>query len=227
MMFQQLPTAGLPFQFEHLVRLRGLCPGPARHRRDRGDRRDPLGRPTGAQARDRRGPDLRRRLDPAPRCARWWRSPTAWWSTSPTASNGARSCPTMPPWHVQENKWRAARYGLDAWIILDEHSNEWLMQDDLARAARAAGPGRRAARLQPTTSPWSRRSRAVARRTSASGRSPSAPTATWWPWSTRWCGSSEPRRRSAQARGVRRQGRDLVGGGQRVHARDREQVGDQ
>jgi carboxylate-amine ligase len=40
--------------------------------------------------------------------------------------------PTMPPWHVQENKWRAARYGLDAWIILDEHSNECLMRDDLA-----------------------------------------------------------------------------------------------
>lgn len=39
--------------------------------------------------------------------------------------------PHLPPWHVQENKWRAARYGLDAWIILDEHSNERLMQDDL------------------------------------------------------------------------------------------------
>jgi carboxylate-amine ligase len=39
--------------------------------------------------------------------------------------------PAMPPWHVQENKWRAARYGLDAWIILDEHSNERLMRDDL------------------------------------------------------------------------------------------------
>jgi carboxylate-amine ligase len=39
--------------------------------------------------------------------------------------------PTMPPWHVQENKWRAARYGLDAWIILDERSNERLLQEDL------------------------------------------------------------------------------------------------
>jgi carboxylate-amine ligase len=39
--------------------------------------------------------------------------------------------PTMPPWHVQENKWRAARYGLDAWIILDEKSNERLVLDDL------------------------------------------------------------------------------------------------
>ncbi len=40
--------------------------------------------------------------------------------------------PGMPPWHVQENKWRAARYGLDAWIILDEKSNERLLLDDLA-----------------------------------------------------------------------------------------------
>ena len=40
--------------------------------------------------------------------------------------------PGMPPWHVQENKWRAARYGLDAWIILDEDSSERLLLDDLA-----------------------------------------------------------------------------------------------
>ena len=39
--------------------------------------------------------------------------------------------PTMPPWHVQENKWRAARYGLDAIIILDAASNERLITDDL------------------------------------------------------------------------------------------------
>ena len=41
------------------------------------------------------------------------------------------SLPTMPPWHVQENKWRAARYGLDAIIILDADSNERLVTDDL------------------------------------------------------------------------------------------------
>ena len=41
--------------------------------------------------------------------------------------------PTMPPWHVQENKWRAARYGLDAIIILDADSNEALITDDLAQ----------------------------------------------------------------------------------------------
>jgi carboxylate-amine ligase len=40
--------------------------------------------------------------------------------------------PTMPPWHVQENKWRSARYGLDAEIILDAAAHERLVTDDLA-----------------------------------------------------------------------------------------------
>ena len=39
---------------------------------------------------------------------------------------------TMPPWHVQENKWRAARYGLDAIVILDADSRERPVADDLA-----------------------------------------------------------------------------------------------
>ena len=39
--------------------------------------------------------------------------------------------PTMPPWHVQENKWRAARYGLDAIVILDAASNERLVTEDI------------------------------------------------------------------------------------------------
>ncbi|MFC7504590.1 glutamate--cysteine ligase [Nocardioides sp. CPCC 206347] len=40
--------------------------------------------------------------------------------------------PTMPPWHVQENKWRSARYGVEAIVILDDKSNERLVTDDLA-----------------------------------------------------------------------------------------------
>jgi carboxylate-amine ligase len=40
--------------------------------------------------------------------------------------------PTMPPWFVQENKWRAARYGLDAEVILDAAGAERLVTDDLA-----------------------------------------------------------------------------------------------
>jgi carboxylate-amine ligase len=40
--------------------------------------------------------------------------------------------PTLPPWHVQENKWRAARYGTEAIIILDAAGNERLVTDDIA-----------------------------------------------------------------------------------------------
>ncbi len=45
--------------------------------------------------------------------------------------SAGETLPTMPPWHTQENKWRAARYGLDAEIILDDAGNERLVTDDL------------------------------------------------------------------------------------------------
>jgi carboxylate-amine ligase len=39
--------------------------------------------------------------------------------------------PTLPPWHAQENKWRAARYGLQAIVITDDRNTERLVTDDL------------------------------------------------------------------------------------------------
>ena len=39
--------------------------------------------------------------------------------------------PPLPPWHVQENKWRAARYGLDAIIIRDVDNTEVHVVDDI------------------------------------------------------------------------------------------------
>ena len=48
--------------------------------------------------------------------------------------------PTMPPWHVQENKWRAARYGLDAIVVLDADSRERLVTDDLADLVERLAP---------------------------------------------------------------------------------------
>lgn len=39
--------------------------------------------------------------------------------------------PTLPPWFVQENKWRSARYGLEAEIILDAEGNERLVTEDI------------------------------------------------------------------------------------------------
>lgn len=48
--------------------------------------------------------------------------------------------PTMPPWHVQENKWRAARYGLDAIVVLDSDNHERLVTDDLADLVERLAP---------------------------------------------------------------------------------------
>ncbi len=46
----------------------------------------------------------------------------------------------MAPWLVQENKWRAARYGLDAVVIQDADCNERLVTDDIADIATRLEP---------------------------------------------------------------------------------------
>lgn len=47
--------------------------------------------------------------------------------------DAGRPTPRMPAWFAQENKWRAARYGMDAILILDEAGNEDLVTTDLQR----------------------------------------------------------------------------------------------
>ncbi|MDD4866533.1 MAG: glutamate--cysteine ligase [Mycobacterium sp.] len=131
MMFQQLPTAGLPFQFQTWAEFEGFVydqkkAGIIDHMNEiRWDIRPSPHLGTlevrifdGVSNLHELGAlvalthclvvDLDRRLD------------------------SGEKLPTMPPWHVQENKWRAARYGLDAVIILDAESNERLVTDDLA-----------------------------------------------------------------------------------------------
>ena len=41
--------------------------------------------------------------------------------------------PSLQQWHVSENKWRAARYGLDAEIIISRDTDEAMVQDELRR----------------------------------------------------------------------------------------------
>ena len=55
----------------------------------------------------------------------------------------------MPSWFVRENKWRAARYGLEAIIIQDAAGNERLVTDDLRELVTRLEPI--AARLRCTT----------------------------------------------------------------------------
>ena len=126
MMFQQLPTAGLPFHFQEWAQFEGFVhdqkkTGIIDHMNEiRWDIRPSPHLGTvevrifdGVSNLRELGAlvalthclivDLDRRLD------------------------AGEQLPTMPPWHVQENKWRAARYGLDA----DDHPGR--------RQQRAAG----------------------------------------------------------------------------------------
>lgn len=48
--------------------------------------------------------------------------------------------PVLPAWFVTENKWRAARYGMDASLILDEEGNEEPVSQTLARMVEELSP---------------------------------------------------------------------------------------
>ncbi|SFQ07473.1 carboxylate-amine ligase [Amycolatopsis arida] len=45
--------------------------------------------------------------------------------------DAGETLPSLPPWHVQENKWRAARYGMEAIVILDAAGTERLVTEDI------------------------------------------------------------------------------------------------
>ena len=156
MLFQQLPRAGLPFQFETWAQYRTylddvFTTGVIHRRRHRAA----LGHPavTVAGNPSRCAPAT---ASPARRTSSPWPpSSTAWWSTSSTSSTRESRPRPLPPWHVQENKWRAARYGLDAIIIRDADNTEVHVVDDIKRAAGAA----RADRARPGLHPRARRHR--------------------------------------------------------------------
>lgn len=128
LMFQQLPTAGLPFQFERWEQLEGYVA-------------DMLHVGVIDEF-----SEIRWDIRPSPRFG------TLEMRVCDGATNltevlalsalthclvehfstlldEGRPLPTLPPWFVQENKWRSARYGMDAIIILDAAGNEQLVTD--------------------------------------------------------------------------------------------------
>ncbi|WP_337061364.1 glutamate--cysteine ligase [Kineococcus sp. G2] len=129
-MFQQLPTAGLPFQFATWAQFEGYV-----------DDMLVTGVIDGLS-------DVRWDVRPSPKLGtievrvcdgtptlRELRALTALVHCLVVHLDGeleaGRELPTLPPWHVQENKWRSARYGLDAEIIVDAAGRERLVTDDL------------------------------------------------------------------------------------------------
>ncbi|MGA8210584.1 MAG: glutamate--cysteine ligase [Nocardioidaceae bacterium] len=131
MMFQQLPTAGLPFQFETWQEYEGfvaanLKTGVIEYLSDiRWDVRPSPALGT-VEVRICDGVSNLRELGALTALTHCLVV-----DLSERLTAGER-LPTMPPWHVQENKWRAARYGLDAEVILDAEATERLVTDDLA-----------------------------------------------------------------------------------------------
>lgn len=57
-----------------------------------------------------------------------------------TALDSGEDVPTMPPWFVRENKWRAARYGLGARVILDAAGAERPVTEDIRRLIDVLSP---------------------------------------------------------------------------------------
>jgi carboxylate-amine ligase len=50
-----------------------------------------------------------------------------------TMLDEGRQLPVLPPWFTQENKWRSARYGMDAIIITSDRGDEELVSDAVER----------------------------------------------------------------------------------------------
>lgn len=51
-----------------------------------------------------------------------------------------RPLPRLQPWFVRENKWRAARYGLDAVVIVDRDGSQAPLRDEIAALLSRLGP---------------------------------------------------------------------------------------
>jgi len=57
-----------------------------------------------------------------------------------TEIDAGRPVPTMQPWFVRENKWRAARYGLAAEIIVNSTGTERMVTDEVRRLVEVLSP---------------------------------------------------------------------------------------
>lgn len=131
LMFQQLPTAGLPFQFEHWSEFEAfahdqLTTGVIDELTE--IRWDVRPAPVHGTLENRICDGVSNFTELAALVALMHCLVV----DLDTRLAAGETLPTMPPWHVQENKWRAARYGLDAIVITDAASNERLVTDDLA-----------------------------------------------------------------------------------------------
>ncbi|MDO5495102.1 MAG: glutamate--cysteine ligase [bacterium] len=139
MMFQQLPTAGLPHHFDTWEQLEGYT-------------QDMLH--TGVID---DFSEVRWDIRPSPRLGtievRVCDAPTNVSELKSLAAlihcmvehysrrlDSGEELPSMPQWFLSENKWRSARYGMDAILILDAAGNEELITETVPRELEMLAP---------------------------------------------------------------------------------------
>ncbi|UJP39740.1 glutamate--cysteine ligase [Cellulomonas palmilytica] len=139
LLFQQLPTAGLPYQFEEWSQLEQYV-GDMMH--------------TGVID---QFDEVRWDIRPSPRFGTLEMriADGATNLLEVTAISALTHClvehfsslldagetlPSMPTWFVQENKWRSARYGMDAIVITDAVGDEELVTDSVSRWLQVLAP---------------------------------------------------------------------------------------
>lgn len=131
LMFQQLPTSGLPFQFEHWADFE-RCVADLMHTGvidDVSECRWDLRAVPSLGTVEMRVCDGMSTLKEIGAVAALTQCLVH--DATTRQSEGRAAVEIMPPWHVQENKWRAARYGLDAVIILNSAGDELLVTEHL------------------------------------------------------------------------------------------------
>ena len=57
-----------------------------------------------------------------------------------TLADAGEPLPTLQPWFVTENKWRSARYGMDAILVTDSSGTEELVSDSVERWLETLAP---------------------------------------------------------------------------------------
>lgn len=139
LVFQQLPTAGLPWQLSDWAEYESYLDDMVR---------------TGVMA---DATEVRWDIRPAPRWGTIEVRACDGLSTLPELAAVAalvqvlvehlsreldegRTLPTMPSWFHRENKWRAARYGLDARVIVDARGTQRPVRDHVAEVLEDLAP---------------------------------------------------------------------------------------
>ncbi|WP_240645759.1 glutamate--cysteine ligase [Georgenia sp. SYP-B2076] len=132
MMFQQLPTAGVPYQFERWEELERYVDDMTRtgvidtFSELRWDIRPSPGLGTI----EVRVCDAATNLEEVLAVSALTHCLVEHYSSMLDAGE---TLPSVPRWFVMENKWRSARYGMDAILIVDDAGEEELVSDTVAR----------------------------------------------------------------------------------------------